>query len=89
VPSGGTSDYAPEMLHAAAQGKPYACLYAEDVRIPFMAMPDAVNALLTPSRRRASADATSYNITAFSPLRGIPEARPERVHGRRHHLRAR
>ena len=25
VPSGGTSDYAPEMIHAAAQGEPYAC----------------------------------------------------------------
>src|SRR5262249_53057280 len=25
VPSGGTSDYAPEMIHAAAAGQPYAC----------------------------------------------------------------
>ena len=25
VPSGGTSDYAPEMIHAAAKGEPYAC----------------------------------------------------------------
>jgi nucleoside-diphosphate-sugar epimerase len=25
LPSGGTTDYAPEMIHAAAQGKPYAC----------------------------------------------------------------
>ena len=25
VPSGGTSDYAPEMLHAAAKGEPYGC----------------------------------------------------------------
>src|SRR5436189_2924529 len=25
VPSGGTSDYAPEMIHAAARGEPYAC----------------------------------------------------------------
>ena len=45
VPSGGTSDYGPEMLHAAAQGVPYACFVREDVRIPFMAMPDAVTAL--------------------------------------------
>jgi threonine 3-dehydrogenase len=46
VPSGGTSDFGPEMLHAAAQGEPYACFVREDVRIPFMAMPDAIKALL-------------------------------------------
>jgi threonine 3-dehydrogenase len=46
VPSGGTSDYAPEMIHAAAQGKPYACFVRADTRIPFMAMPDGVEALL-------------------------------------------
>src|SRR3954447_16863436 len=46
IPSGGTSDDAPEMLHAAAQGKPYACFVRPDTRIPFMAMPDAVEALL-------------------------------------------
>ena len=37
VPSGGTSDFAPEMIHAAAQGKPYACFVRPDTRIPFMA----------------------------------------------------
>ena len=47
LPSGGTSDYAPEMLHAAAEGKPYACFVRPDTRIPFMAMPDAVDALVT------------------------------------------
>ena len=56
VPSGGTSDYAPEMIHAAAQGKPYACFVRPDTRIPFMAMPDGVEALLrlaaAPTRER-------------------------------------
>ena len=47
VPSGGTSDYAPEMIHAAAKGEPYACFVRPDTRIPFMAMPDGVQALLT------------------------------------------
>ena len=42
VPSGGTSDYAPEMIHAAAKGEPYACFVRPDTRIPFMAMPDGV-----------------------------------------------
>jgi nucleoside-diphosphate-sugar epimerase len=36
VPSGGTSDFAPEMIHAAAKGESALC----DTRIPFMAMPD-------------------------------------------------
>jgi threonine 3-dehydrogenase len=47
VPSGGTSDYAPEMMHAAAKGEPYDCFVRPDTRIPFMAMPDGVEALLT------------------------------------------
>jgi threonine 3-dehydrogenase len=46
VPTGGTSDFAPELLHAAASGVPYACFVRPDTRIPFMAMPDAVGALL-------------------------------------------
>jgi threonine 3-dehydrogenase len=67
MPSGGTSDYGPEMLHAAAQGKPYACFVREDVRIPFMAMPDAVKALV--DLARAPKEALSrpvYNVTSFS-----------------------
>src|SRR5471032_1576617 len=47
TPSGGTSDYAPEMIHAAARGEPYACFVLPDTRIPFMAMPDAIDGLLT------------------------------------------
>ncbi len=46
LPSGGTSDYFPEMVHAAAKGQPYACFVRPDTRIPFMAMPDAIDALL-------------------------------------------
>lgn len=68
VPTGGTSDFAPEMLHAAAQGKPYACFVREDTRIPFMAMPDAIEAML--GLEAAPAEALSrpvYNIAAFSP----------------------
>ena len=38
MPSGGTSDYAPEMIHAAAKGEPYACFVRPDARIPFLAM---------------------------------------------------
>jgi len=68
IPSGGTSDYAPEMLHAAAEGKPYACFVRPDTRIPFMAMPDAVDALvqLAASPRDALTQPV-YNIGAFNP----------------------
>lgn len=66
-PSGGTSDYGPEMIHAAAQGKPYACFVRPDTTIPFMAMPDGVQALL--DLYQAPEEALSqrvYNINAFS-----------------------
>jgi len=68
VPSGGTSDYAPEMIHAAAKGEPYACFVRPDTRIPFMAMPDGVDALLTlASAPRERLKRTSYNVGAFNP----------------------
>ena len=66
-PSGGTSDYAPDMLHAAARGKPYECFVGPDTRLPFMAMPDAIDALLTLSTAPPDAlTKTAYNIRAFS-----------------------
>lgn len=68
VPSGGTSDYGPEMVHAAAQAKPYRCFVRPDTRISFMAMPDAIDALLTLLAAPAEALTRDvYNITAFNP----------------------
>ncbi len=68
TPSGGTSDYAPEMIHAAAKGDPYSCFVRPDTRIPFMAMPDGVEALLAlAAAPRASLTRTAYNVAAFSP----------------------
>jgi len=67
LPSGGTSDYGPEMLHAAAQGAPYASFVREDTVIPFMAMPDAVDALLAlASAPVENLKHTVFNIAAFS-----------------------
>jgi len=85
APSGGTSDYAPEMIHAAAQARPYACFVREDTRIPFMAMPDAIEAFLA-LMEAPSGSLTSpvYNVSAFSPSalelaslvrRSFPDAR--------------
>ncbi|MEZ4610120.1 MAG: NAD-dependent epimerase/dehydratase family protein [Caldilineaceae bacterium] len=50
VPTGGTSDYAPEMIHAAARGEPCTCFVSEETRIPFMAMPGAAAALVQLAR---------------------------------------
>ena len=67
LPSGGTSDYGPEMLHAAAQGKPYACFVRADTKISFMAMPDAIKSLLVlMDVPREKLSNTVYNIAAFA-----------------------
>ncbi|MDL1911803.1 NAD-dependent epimerase/dehydratase family protein [Chloroflexi bacterium CFX6] len=71
LPSGGTSDYGPEMLHAAAQGKPYVCFVREDTKISFMAMPDAIKSLLmlldAPGEQL---NRQVYNIAAFAITAG-------------------
>ena len=68
MPAGGTSDYAPEMIHAAARHEPYTCFVRPDTRIPFMAMPDAISALLDLAKApRENLTRTAYNLTAFSP----------------------
>ena len=68
TPSGGTSDYAPEMIHAAAKGEPYACFVRKDTRIPFMVMPDAIDAFLVlAAAPRERLTRTAYNLAAFSP----------------------
>jgi threonine 3-dehydrogenase len=71
LPTSGTTDYAPAMIHAAVRGEPYACFVREDTALPFMTMPDAVEALL----KLAEADAESlstriYNIKGFSATAG-------------------
>ena len=59
------------MIHAAAAGRPYACFVRPDTRIPFMTMPDAIEAML----RLADADEAEltqrvYNVGAFNPSAG-------------------
>ena len=70
--------------HAAAQGEPYRCFVRPDTRIPFMAMPDAIDALLQlAAAPREQLTRTAYNVRAFNPsaeeirevaLRAFPEA---------------
>jgi len=94
LPSGGTSDYASEMIHAAAQGEPYPCFVRPDTRIPFMAMPDGVEALLQlAAAPRQRLTRTVYNVGAFNPSeeeirtivqRAFPAAEiSTQVHGKR------
>jgi nucleoside-diphosphate-sugar epimerase len=68
LPTGGTSDFASELLHHAAQHRPYACFVRPDTRIPFMAMPDAVAALLRlADAPREALTYQVYNVSAFNP----------------------
>jgi threonine 3-dehydrogenase len=68
LPSGGTSDYGPEMLHAAAAGQSYTCFVRPDTRIPFMTMPDAIDALLKLAEvDRGGLRQNVYNVTSFNP----------------------
>jgi nucleoside-diphosphate-sugar epimerase len=55
------------MLHAAARGRRYACFVGPDAKIPFMAMPDAIAALLKLLEAdRAKLGSSVYNIAGFS-----------------------
>ncbi|MBI5933745.1 MAG: NAD-dependent epimerase/dehydratase family protein [Chloroflexi bacterium] len=71
LPSGGTSDYGPEMLHHAAQGQAYSCFVREDTKISFMAMPDAIKSLLMLTDvPREKLTSQVYNIAAFALTAG-------------------
>ncbi len=71
MPSGGTSDFLPEMLHAVANGQPYECFVRADTRIPFMAMPDAIRAMmLLEDAPETALSWRSYNVTSFNPSAG-------------------
>lgn len=68
MPTGGTTDYGPEMLHAAAKNVPYGCFVRPDTLLPFMAMPDAIKSLLElENAPRENLSKTVYNVTSFAP----------------------
>jgi nucleoside-diphosphate-sugar epimerase len=68
LPSGGTTDYAVEIYHAALKGETYECFLAEDTRLPMMYMDDAIQATI--QLMDAAVDAIkvrySYNLSAMS-----------------------
>ena len=45
IPSGGTSDFIPEMWHAIWNNEVYDCFVEATTKLPFLAMPDAINAI--------------------------------------------
>ena len=71
VPVGGTSDYVPEMIHAAASGRAYACFVREDTCIPWMTMPECIEALLKIGRVDSSQLSQEvYNVASFRATAG-------------------
>ena len=65
---GGTSDYIPEMFHAASKGLKYKCFVRGDSQIPFMTMPDAIRAIkYIMEAPKKNLNKTVYNIRAFAP----------------------
>ena len=68
MPSGGTSDFGPEMIHAAAAGRPYRCFVRPDSRIPFMTMPEAIDSTLRLMQApKRALHRSVYNVASFSP----------------------
>lgn len=68
MPSGGTSDYGPEMIHAAAAGRAYCCFVRPDSRIPFMTMPEAIDSTIRlMNAPRSVLQRSVYNVASFSP----------------------
>lgn len=68
MPTGGTSDFIPEMIHNAVMNKPYDCFVDADTQMPFMTMPDAIDAILKlVESPRDQLSRKVYHITAFAP----------------------
>lgn len=75
VPSGGTSDYAPEMVHAAVRGEIAKCFVPSEARLPFMTMPEAAEATLAlASAPRSALKQTVYAVGGFAPSAGEIES---------------
>jgi threonine 3-dehydrogenase len=71
MPTGGTSDFIPEMLHNAVQGFTYSSFVNSHTGIPFMTMPDGIKAILElMSAPQEKLSRNVYHITAFAPTAG-------------------
>ena len=71
LPGGGTTDYAVDIFHKAANNEHFECPLSEDTFLPMMYMPDAIKAtidLMEVNKEKVKVR-SAYNITAvsFSP----------------------
>ncbi len=68
MPSGGTTDYAVEIFHAAIQNKKYHSFLSETTRLPMIYMPDVIKAMdqLTSAPGEDLTVRMGYNITSMS-----------------------
>ena len=68
VPSGGTSDFIPEMWHNIKNYNTYECFVDENTRLPFLAMPDAIKAIIDLMNSSSSEiQSKIYNVKSFNP----------------------
>ena len=67
-PGGGTTDYAVDIFHFAAKGKPYSCFLNENTRLPMMYIDDAIRATieLMEAPKEDISIRSSYNLAAIS-----------------------
>ena len=67
TPSGGTSDFIPEMWHGIRNTNKYECFVNQDTSLPFLAMPDAINGIIKQMNEElVNIKSKIYNVTAFS-----------------------
>ena len=68
IPSGGTSDFIPEMWHNIKDKGHYECFVNKDSRLPFMAMPDAIKSITDLMKQeKDTIKSRIYNVTSFNP----------------------
>ena len=68
IPSGGTSDFIPEMWHNIKNEGHYECFVNKDSRLPFMAMPDAIKSITDLMKQeKDTIRSRIYNVTSFNP----------------------
>lgn len=68
LPGGGTTDYAVEIFHEAAQGNNYQCFLSEETALPMIFMEDAIRATieLMDAPKENIKTRTSYNLVGMS-----------------------
>jgi len=68
IPSGGTSDFIPEMWHEIKKQNTYECFVNQKSRLPFLAMPDAIKSIQQLMKHNVDHIISRiYNVTSFNP----------------------